>query len=487
MLFDARCPLLVSIRRGSHETCTQNASFMRAVTAFISIFFVIALCTSTANATETFSLKSKCNPGDTVQVKTVLELSGHLKIRSDAKKPAQLPITLTAQLLYDEKTLEADTTGGVNARSVRYYHQAGADIEVAGEKETPELGDDRHIVVAEATDKEVTCFSPQGALTREQLDLLEISSNSLIADRLLPEKEVGIGDTWPCEADVLTQLLHLEAVEKADVQCMLAEVVDGKAKLDLSGEVVGAAGGVETEIKLRGKAQFDMSKRRVTWLALVIDEDRGIGHAAPGFKVTARLRTLIAPTEKPFVLSDEAFNGLSLASGDGSTLVDFASAGGFHLTHDRRWQVTMDRQNVTILRLVDRGNLVAQCNVSTLPKLSAGKQVTMDAYQKDIHRALGDRFEQFVEATETPDSEGLRILRVVAVGVVSEVPIQWTYYLIGDAEGRQASVAFTIESKLVEQFARDDRSLISSFRFVEPEEGQPAKPKVTEGTRPVKR
>ena len=48
-----------------------------------------------------------------------------------------------------------------------------------------------------------------------------------------------------------------------------------------------------------------------------------------------------------------------------------------------------------VLRFVDSGDLLAQCNISDLTPLPTGKQVGLEAFQQDVRRAIGERFEQF--------------------------------------------------------------------------------------------
>ena len=126
----------------------------------------------------------------------------------------------------------------------------------------------------------------------------------------------------------------------------------------------------------------------------------------------------------------------------------------------------VDRHDVTIMRLVKRGELVAQCNISRLPDLSNGTRLQVREFQADIERALGKSFGQFVEASENETEEGLRVIRVIALGNVSELPIDWIYYHISDDQGRRVSVVFTLEEKLAEQFEGSDSELVGAFYFV---------------------
>jgi len=206
----------------------------------------------------------------------------------------------------------------------------------------------------------------------------------------------------------------------------------------------------------------------VTWLTLAIKENRAIGHAQPGFDVLTQLRMVSAPAKPVDELADKALAGLKLQPEPAQTLIELNSdSGGFQLLHDRRWSVMLERGDLTVLRLVDRGDLIAQCNITPLAPLAKDQQLTMEGFQEEVKRVLGKNFEQMAEATEETAENGLRILRLVVTGNVGELPIQWTYYHLDGDQGRRASLVFTLEASLISRFAHIDRELIANFRYIE--------------------
>ena len=112
----------------------------------------------------------------------------------------------------------------------------------------------------------------------------------------------------------------------------------------------------------------------------------------------------------------------------------------------------LERSDLTVLRLVDRGDLIAQCNITPRAPLGKDQQLSMDEFQNDVKRVLGKNFEEIVEATEEQGDNELRLLRVVVAGKVGDLSIQWTYYHLSDDAGPRASLVFTIESSLLERF-----------------------------------
>ncbi len=73
-----------------------------------------------------------------------------------------------------------------------------------------------------------------------------------------------------------------------------------------------------------------------------------------------------------------------------------------------------------------------------------------------------------MQASEGTTSTGNKIYRVVAEGSVSDLPIEWNYYLVSNPDGRQAVFAFTLEQPLVAQLGETDQELVRSLVFQDP-------------------
>ncbi len=437
---------------------------------------VVAISGSTCLA-ETFRLAA--DAGQSLQVRSVIDIEGELKTNADGKEVQRLPVTVAAEQLYLERPLPM--TGG----AVRYYRESKADIELGKAKVSELLREDRRHLVLFPSDDRPQLYSPLGPLSREELELVETPAALIQLIELLPDREVELGDDWAVSDETLARLLCLEVIHKQDVSCKLAKVENGVATVSLSGKASGAIEGVSSDVELIAKYNFDLSKKVITWLALAIRENRAIGHAQPGFETVTKVRLVAAPVSSPVELSDKSLAGLSLQPGSGDTFLELRSAkGGYELLHDRRWRVMVDRHDVAVMRLIDRGDLIAQCNVARLQKLPAGEQLTVHGFQEDVKKTLGKNFGQIVEASEQVNDSGIHVLRVVASGNASDLPIQWTYYHLANEKGERASIVLTIEASLVERFAAVDRELISGFRFLE-QSDKSATPAAEERSQPT--
>ncbi|HEX5104307.1 MAG TPA: hypothetical protein VFV87_10875 [Pirellulaceae bacterium] len=413
-----------------------------------------------------YDLRAAPKAGSHQQVRVTVEIEGKLKLNAAGQEVQHVPLTARADLHYVERMLQSGTSAA-ETRLARHYYQAEAKIRLRDSELASKLRDERRLILLDANADAATLFSPLGPLTRDELELIEAPASSLALTALLPKQPLKLGGQWDLEGLVVSRLLGLEAVSQQNVKCQLESAKEGIAVASLEGTVSGAVGGVSSDCELKGKLNFDLNKRVVTWLTLAIKENRAIGHAQPGFEVLTTLKMVAAPCAAAVEVNDKALSGLQTTADSGQTLIDFtADKAGFQLLHDRRWRVMIERHDATILRLVDRGDLISQCNISPLPTFTKGEQLTLEGFQNDVKQALGKDFGQVIEAAQEAGEDGLIIQRVIVAGVAGELPIQWTYYHVTDDKGHRASLVFTIEGNLVERFAQIDRELVSGFRFL---------------------
>jgi hypothetical protein len=193
---------------------------------------------------------------------------------------------------------------------------------------------------------------------------------------------------------------------------------------------------------------------------------------------------LVTPSEEAGPLGDTDWSNLLALPGPARELLQLVPArGGFEVALDRRWHVMSDSSDGVVLRFVDSGDLLAQCNISDLTPLPTGKQVGLEAFQQDVRRAIGERFEQFEHASQGEDDAGRRLLRVAAVGRVEDIPIRWVYYHISNEAGRRAAQVFTMEAELAERLGDAEHRLVGGFQFAE--QNQTAQAGSTASTKPT--
>lgn len=430
--------------------------------SFASLLMMAAL----ASAAEMYDLTSALKPGQSQSVRTAVEVKGDLKLNSDGKEVSTVPMLVQADLQYTERFLAIKADGTLKA--ARQYGVAEAKIQIKETELKQSLRNERRLFVIQHKGEDATLFSPIGPLTREELELVDAPGSSTVLAAILPGKKVVIDDTWKLNNQTIARLLGLEAVSDQDIVAKLTKVEDSLAIFSLDGKVTGAVGGVSSEIDLHAKANFDLKKRAVTWLAMHYQEKRAIGHAQPGYDAAIRVRTVAEPTAAIPELSNDALGKLSIEAKPEHTLIEFqAEKAGINMAHDRRWRVMVDRLDSAILRFIDRGDLIAQCNITRLPPLPKDKPLTLTAFQKNVETTLSKNNGQILEAAQETTKDDGKVLRVTVAGSASEIPIQWFYYHLTDAQNRRASVVITLETKLLERYPALDRELISRLQLLE--------------------
>jgi hypothetical protein len=440
-----------------------------------SAAWLLALCaivgtvtdSAVVRAGEAIRLESQHQPGDCTLIEALLEVGGDLTI-IDGDDKQSVPMSVVGTIRYHERLLAGAPADLNSLRSVRQYETAEAVIKIDKGGLKSQLSPERRTIVVDTTSGDVKLYSPEGPVTRDELDLVAIPGNSLLIGSLLPTDAVEVGDTWSVSGDAITDLLSLDAVSASDVQCVLSDVTLDAAKVEVAGFVHGAANGVATEIEVKARYKFDRRQNRITWVALLLKEKRGVGHVTAGMDIVARLQMKLGPASLPEQLSDERLEELAAASGDRSEQLVYEPEGGdYRLYYGRDWHVMNEQEAVSVLRMVSRGELVGQCNISSLPKIDPAKQASLSKFQEDIQEALGDSFGQFVGAAQSTNQTGYMVYRVQAIGTVADLPIQWNYYLVTEPTGRQVALVFTFEQSLAEQFGDVDTQIIRDLRFLE--------------------
>ncbi len=454
-ILDARSGQIVTTNCGKYPFRTR-----RVVLAGLGASFLLgAFGSPVAAAAAKYRLKSSWKKGDAQRVDAEIEVLGQLRMNADGKKVVTAPLKVTGRFAYEERLLSSATS-----LAARSYERAEAKISIGSGSVQPTLRTSRQQIVVQDNNARLQLRSVGGPLTREELDLISIQGNTSIIEALLPTDAVAIGDSWSPASKLWPKLLGIDAVSQNDIRASLEKIDKNTALVRLTGKLTGAVGGVQTEIELRGSYTFSRTQSRITSIDWTVEEDRAIAHAEPGLKVVAKLKVRINPLATPRLLPDAFLQVIPLEASAQDLALEFMSSGGYQILLDRRWRVMLDRPDATVLRLVDRGDLIAQCNISRLPD-QAGSVLSLEKFQAGIQAALGEQPVTFQEASQTTLSGGLRLLRVVAKGTISDLKIQWRYFHLSNEQGASASYVVTVEEDLLARLGNADEVLTNAFSF----------------------
>lgn len=419
-----------------------------------------------------YQLDGAPRKSDVTSVKVHLDVGGELKILEQGK-PKSLKMSVVGDLHYHERILEASTA---SKRSIRHYEGVDATIKIEESGMKPTLPKDRRLIACDATKDNAELYSPSGPLTRDELDLIDTPANSVLLSTLLPEKPVAIGETWQTSGKAWAPLLNLDAVGVCDVTGILTSVEGNVATVEAHGQVAGAICGVSTDIEIKSRLILDLQRKRITHCIFAIKENRSIGHVGPGLDVVARVQVSFEWLKESPALTPAALAGVPTEPNPAVLALKCELPGVCQFVHGRDWYaMNADSQGI-VLRMIQNGDLKAQCNMFALPSVKPGQRYSPERFQQSIREGLGKNFAEISEAGESDSDQGLFVQHAVIVGTASELPMQWTYFLLTDDQGRQCVFTFTVEVPLVADIGKQDWNIIDSVRFAPADSDTAAKP-----------
>jgi len=461
------------------DTLMLDRSFRRIAIATATILLTTAFSLP-ASATENTSadLTSGRQVDDIDRVDSLLEAEGKILFGNGPEDQADLKLSCRYQ--YDERLLHSapitvkaesdDATPREDADAarlaVRHYRHLEGKLGEGERQAKIGVRPERMMVGIETDSEGVTVFSPLGPLMADELDTFDTPANTLLWDRLLPGKEMKIGESWTHDDRLVAAILHLEAIASNNLTSTLKSVDERHAQIEMSGNIEGADDGISNTVEVTAKYRFDLQTKRIDWLALLIRQKRGISRVGDGLDVTLRLQTQVTPIETSDELTDASLTDRALRPTEEQKLISHQSGDSkWTIEHDRSWSAVMGEAGRTVLRFIDRGEFAVQCVAATMPTIKPEDLPQLDQFQKQIEGKLGKYFGQFVSAAEKVTPSGLQIYEVAAIGQIDQVEVHWIYYLVSDPYGRQMILAMTMESERYEKYENLGDPIAESVRF----------------------
>ncbi len=406
--------------------------------------------------------------------KMVLELEGKLLVNEPDTKSKQKnrDAALKAKSTVDFYEFAAYDNQNKVVAATRDFLQAEAEHWVAGNTSTSKLRDACKQTVVINHGKQWQQFCQAEPMLITEVELLQAPMNTNVIELLLPQSPAKANQPWTISKEDARELFNLEAVHDCTLVAGISKVEEGVASIDLNGTIQGTANSVATELKIKGNFQAKLASECaiVSWVGLAIQEKRAISQSEPGFDIVARIRLIREEQSHEWSVDREKLLELSAANHESQLTIKLGSAmGRYAFLADRGWKTYIDTGEEAIFRLIKNNSIVAQCNVTRLPKLDAGKQLTLAALQQEIRQSLKNNAPTIVEASERLTSNKLKLMRVLVTGQSEEVPIQWIYAHLSNDSGQRLSLVFTMGTNLAEVFAGADEQICSTLElYAEP-------------------
>lgn len=433
-----------------------------------------ALAAAGALAADKVELAESSSDSRPFRVSIRMDLEGQVQAAVGETKAVAMKMNGNAKLKFDERRLSSLGRDAADFRSVRRYDEATFHSVVAERATDTKLRTELRHIITEGLPDGLRLYSPDNPLTYDELELIRPPVDSLSALAMLPKDRVEVGEKWEAPMWAVQFLTAMEAVEKSAVTCTLESINGDVAKVNFEGSIKGGFLGAASEIKLAGHYLFDLQDHYLKAVELTQTETRSVGAVTPGLKVTAKVTLERAPAASA-ALTDAVLAEVPREPKPSDLLLVMDAADWrIKVYHDRLWHLFHQGTSVAVLRLMEKGSLIAQCNITPIGSAPAGKHVGEQQFQEDIQKAIGADFQRIEKAEIVPTQDQRFVFRVIATGEASQktskgttkIPVNWIYYLIADADGRQMVLVFTVENTLVERLHNRDVNLALGIDFI---------------------
>lgn len=418
--------------------------------------FLLLVFTS-ANATSQTTLQEDLSPGTTIRFKLSMHLSGQMKFERNGRVES-VPLEASGQHNYLERS-------DSEHRSLRYYFEAESTTANGFERDVRKLPRNHRFIVAERSKKSVTPISLAGPLTVDELSLVAEHFDAWTVVRLLPGKDVLLGDTWPISDDVACQLCLFDGVLKQTLSGRLVDVRENVAKFTVEGDAEGVERGAKVRLKIKASGEFHRERKRIETFTWEQEDVREQGPVSPALeaKVTVKvIRALEATSAQELNAPVPVSNKIPKEW----LQLQYRHPGkAFEVLHNRNWHAVVQTESHLVLRLMKNGEIISQATITPWKKA-------------EKNTATADANRQFVEATTKqpgwkPDrilhSDALpgnpQIFHHQAEGKQDNYDVVQSFFLIRAADGRQAVVTIVTDRKLFDKLGTSDIDLVHGVRF----------------------
>jgi hypothetical protein len=414
---------------------------------------------------QTCNLAEAVRAGDCFRTNLQTKLSGEMHLQK-ASGIVPLKQQMTADHLAVERILAVATTGAVQ-KVARHYETAKASFNVGDDRFEKALRPDRRLIISQRQNDQPVVYSPAGAMTRTELEMAADLLDTAAVPHLLPGKEVAVGDTWKVGPWVVQALCNFEGVTEDNVTGRLDSVAGGVAVFRISGTATGIDTGALVKAKIDATGRFDVKARRVVALEWKQNDDREQGPASPAMKVETTITLAREAIAQPASLSDVALVSVPADFNVPASLLMLDHRdpqGRFALLYGREWHVSSATNDHLIMRLLDRGDFVAQVTVTPWVSAGKGQHMTPEEFKDKVNNLPGWEPEKELQAGEVPgQGEGRWVWRLSEQGKLDGMPVLQNFYVVAAPTGEQVVLVFTMTPKQVDKLGARDLSLVGSL------------------------
>jgi hypothetical protein len=422
---------------------------------------VLLMLAGSARA-QAYALSELPLPGSHYHVQLTMSLTGELKVQQQDKLVA-LKTNASATHDYLERILEAGPDGTAG-KAARVYKEARAVITVEKETSARSLRPERALLIAQHGRDQMLAYCPKGPWTREELDLTD-HFDTLAVTGLLPGKDVAPGDVWKVNNTTAQALCHLHGLADHTLAGKLEKVQDDIAVFSIAGNAVGIDQGANVKVTVNALCLFDLKQRRLIAVDWKQSDEREQGPVSPASSMSIVTGLRRSPIEPPNELSDIALLTWPVKEGspprEMTDLICKDPKDRYELQHARDWQLVGRTDEHLVLRLMDRGEFVAQVSIAPWKKAAPGMHLPEAEFQTLVATSPGWNQDKLLkQPEEIPLHNAQWAYLVAAEGDLDGVRAVQYFYLMAGPGGDQVVLTFTMTAAQAQKLGSRDLELV---------------------------
>ncbi len=441
--------------------------------AFASNFFftaatlVCSLIAAAAASAETYDIEISTDRGMQTRVVARFEHNGKVIVANDGQldQQKQLPMNTVASMAYYQRLTGTEK----DPQAIRYFESSKGNFNIEKGKVSSSISPENRMIVARLKSvpgQRLQMASVLDTLSQSEFELIKNPADPLTYANLLGKRKVKIGEKWKTNNNAVADFLAVDRILFNETQLLLKAVVKGTARIYMLGKVDATIDDVATGMKVSGIFDVNLKTGLVTDVRLSMSEVRQAGQVAAGFEGKTKIDIRLSKDRSCKHLSNDALKKYTKSRRIKQKLQWASESGKFALEYDPRWRVIAAEQEAAVLRYVDDGDLMAQCDVVQLPARPANNPLTLVDYKREVEKIIrSDETARIADAQTLTTANGLNALKIVVKGEEKEVPVQWIYYHVASQDGRRLTFVFTLEQEIAGVFQPSDQRMVNGLSF----------------------
>lgn len=430
------------------------------VTAFWMV--TLTLCPFLAGQEVNVSVQ----PDDTHDVKLQIDYDGAVVVYSqgeedDQQQETRLPLEVRARLAFEQQSVIS------SQQALRHYQKAAAKITINKKSHTTSLDENNQTVGAflaanRSQTKPVLFASKYDILQQSEQELITTPFDFLTLPGFFSKDNTKIDEPWQPSDQDLINVLAINRLYSNEVKLTVKAHTDRETKIYITGGATGEIDGEDISVDLRGVALIDNQNHCVKSLRVNINEDRNAGQIAPGFTGLVKLDLKVTPKKSAERIPPAA---ITQAREFRTQKLAWKPENSFEIYFDPRWRLITNEDQAAIMRLLDDGDLLAQCNIVQLPDLPENRVLELSEFRDEVVKMIDDTPAEVISSNKRTTSRDLHVLQVEVLGEENGIEIRWIYNHVAHQDGRRLTFVFTVEDEVYDYFANFGHGLIDSVIF----------------------